>query len=233
MLTFYRQSKLSPQQLDELQKSTHFDKKELQQWYKGGADALPASGTYMELVLTSPAHTGFLKDCPTGILTKEEFQKIYRQFFPFGDPTSFADYVFKVFDSDKSGTIDFKEFICALSVTSRGKMEDKLDWAFQLYDIDGDGKISYEEMLAIVEAIYKMVGMAVSAHQMLELTLVVQVGSMVKLPEDEDTPEKRVRKIFRMMDKDENGSLDMAEFKEGSKRDETIVSALSLYDGLV
>ena len=63
--------------------------------------------------------------------------------------------------------------------------------------------------------------------------LLLQVGSMVKLPPDEDTPEKRVRKIFRMMDKDENGSLDMAEFKEGSKRDETIVSALSLYDGLV
>ena len=91
------------------------------------------------------------------MLTKDEFQKIYRQFFPYGDPTSFAEYVFKVFDSDRSGTIDFKEFIVALSVTSRGKMEDKLDWAFQLYDIDGDGKISYEEMLAIVEAIYKMV----------------------------------------------------------------------------
>ena len=41
----------------------------------------------------------------------------------------------------------------------------------------------------------------------------LQVGSMVKLPEDEDTPEKRVMKIFKMMDKDENGSLDKEEFK--------------------
>jgi hypothetical protein len=31
-----RQSKLSQEQLSELQRSTHFDKKELQQWYKGG-----------------------------------------------------------------------------------------------------------------------------------------------------------------------------------------------------
>jgi hypothetical protein len=31
----FRQSKLSQEQLTELQRSTHFDKKELQQWYKG------------------------------------------------------------------------------------------------------------------------------------------------------------------------------------------------------
>jgi Ca2+-binding EF-hand superfamily protein len=29
------QSKLSQQELADLQKATHFDKKELQQWYKG------------------------------------------------------------------------------------------------------------------------------------------------------------------------------------------------------
>ncbi|KAI1018222.1 hypothetical protein LB505_001262 [Fusarium chuoi] len=34
-LCLCRQSKLSQDQLVELQKSTHFDKKELQQWYKG------------------------------------------------------------------------------------------------------------------------------------------------------------------------------------------------------
>ena len=31
----YSQSKLSQQELQDLQKATHFDKKELQQWYKG------------------------------------------------------------------------------------------------------------------------------------------------------------------------------------------------------
>lgn len=44
--------------------------------------------------------------------------------------------------------------------------------AFQLYDIDGDGFITYDEMLQIVQSIYKM------------------TGQMVKLPVDEDTPEK-------------------------------------------
>ena len=34
-LTKNRQSKLSQEQLTQLQKDTHFDKKELQQWYKG------------------------------------------------------------------------------------------------------------------------------------------------------------------------------------------------------
>ncbi|KAF1640731.1 UNVERIFIED_CONTAM: Neuronal calcium sensor 1, partial [Eudyptes robustus] len=56
------------------------------------------------------------------------------------------------------------------------------------------------------------------------------VGDSVKLPEEENTPEKRVDRIFRMMDKNNDAQLTLDEFKEGAKADPSIVHALSLYE---
>ncbi|CAB4253750.1 similar to Saccharomyces cerevisiae YDR373W FRQ1 N-myristoylated calcium-binding protein that may have a role in intracellular signaling through its regulation of the phosphatidylinositol 4- kinase Pik1p [Maudiozyma barnettii] len=185
-------SKLSKDDLTSLKQSTYFDRREIQQWHKG-----------------------FLRDCPNGYLTRDDFVKIYKQFFPFGQPEEFANHLFSVFDKDNNGFIEFKEFIAVLSTTSRGTLEEKLVWAFQLYDLNHDGYITYDEMLTIVSSVYKM------------------MGSMVQLDKEETTPELRVKNIFKLMDKDEDGYITLAEFREGSKVDPSIISAISLYDGLV
>lgn len=51
----------------------------------------------------------------------------------------------------QDGYIDFMEYVAALSLVMRGKMEHKLRWYFKLYDVDGNGCIDRHELLNIIK----------------------------------------------------------------------------------
>lgn len=77
-----KQSKLDPHLLNDLMRRTNFDEKELKSWYKG-----------------------FLKDCPSGYLAKDQFIEMYKKVFRQGDATKLAACVFRRFDVNQDGKI--------------------------------------------------------------------------------------------------------------------------------
>ena len=84
-------SKLKPVILNDLVTNTQFTERELQDWYSGKWTII-----YLSTVAFFKFQTqGFLKDCPSGHLTVEEFKKIYGNFFPYGDAGKFAEHVFR------------------------------------------------------------------------------------------------------------------------------------------
>lgn len=125
-----KSSALSKELLEDLKSNTKYTEAELCTWYQS-----------------------FLKECPGGKISKEQFEGIYASFFPNADPTEYARHVFRSFDTNADGTLDFKEYIVALHLTSGGKTLQKLEWAFALYDVDGNGTISKNEILEIVRVL--------------------------------------------------------------------------------
>ncbi|XP_028298608.1 recoverin-like [Gouania willdenowi] len=167
---------VSKEILEDLKLNTKFSETEIVQWYDN-----------------------FKKQCPTGRITREEFQAIYSKFFPDSDANTYAQHVFRSFDTNDDGTLDFKEYIIALHMTSTGKTIRKLEWAFSLFDVDKNGYITKSEVSEICMAIFKL----------------IPSDEQECLPEDENTVEKRADKLWKFFNKGENERVAEGEFIQG------------------
>merc|ERR1711936_694234 len=154
---------------------THYDEDTINEWYKG-----------------------FKQDCPDGHLDSMSFMKIYSKCFPTGNAGEFCDHVFRTFDTDKNGFIDFKEFLLAIDVTSSGCPEEKLNWAFSMYDVDGNGWIDLVEMTRIVKSMDKY-----------------------------ESPEARAEGIFKRMDVNKDGKVTRQEFVRCCLEDQKLIELLT------
>ena len=175
---------LETDELDYIMKHTDLNKSTIKEWY-----------------------SGFLRDCPSGKMTQEQFYQMYKMLIPKGNTKKFCRHVFRTFDTDNNNYIDFLEFLLAVNITSSGNPEEKLKWTFKLYDVDGNGTISQHEMTKVVQSIYDIIG-----------------SNM--LPSNE-TAKERAEKVFSQLDTDGDSKLTEDEFVQGCMKSEELKCLLT------
>ncbi|CAG8589759.1 8171_t:CDS:2 [Paraglomus brasilianum] len=63
-----------------------------------------------------------------------------------------VDRTFQWFDQDNNKLINFREFVCGLSVLWKGTLSEKIDFAFKGYDINDDKAISKLGLRTVIKA---------------------------------------------------------------------------------
>lgn len=172
---------LTDSDLDFLVKTTGYGKNDIIDWYKG-----------------------FQRDCPDGRLSKEKFTRTYKMYCHTASE-KFASHVFRIFDTDGNGKIDFKEFLIAIAITSGSDANEKLKWAFRMYDINGDGFIELKEMSKIIKAFYEMMDCSKIEQKAVSQT----------------------EKIFEKLDLNKDGKISLEEFLNVCNEDPQLAKIIS------
>ncbi|XP_026162115.1 guanylyl cyclase-activating protein 1 [Mastacembelus armatus] len=146
----------------------------------------------------------FMTECPSGLLTFYEFKKFFglRNLSEASD--AYIMTMFKTFDLNNDGFIDFMEYMAALSLVLKGEVQQKLRWYFKLYDIDRSGCIDREELLMMIKSVRAING----------------------LP-SEMSAEDFANMVFEKIDLNGDGELSFKEFVEGVQSDDTLRKTLT------
>ncbi|XP_053921820.1 Kv channel-interacting protein 4 isoform X1 [Cuculus canorus] len=125
-----------PEALELLEAQSKFTKKELQILYRG-----------------------FKNECPSGVVNEETFKEIYSQFFPQGDSTTYAHFLFNAFDTDHNGSVSFEEMLdimkaiydmmgkCTYPVLKEDAPRQHVETFFQKMDKNKDGVVTIDEFI--------------------------------------------------------------------------------------
>ncbi|CAG7733979.1 unnamed protein product [Allacma fusca] len=124
-------------------------------------DRLKRLETFFRLVFAHAFHI----DEPKGS-KKSEDPKVIREVFSteltraeFSDAlgmrggSKFVEKMFDLVDKDRSGTINFREFLDMLIIFAKGTAEDKAKLMFDMYDIERDGKLSINEFVEMIRSL--------------------------------------------------------------------------------
>jgi Ca2+-binding EF-hand superfamily protein len=181
--------RLTREDLEFLKNNTHYEETTIREWYKR-----------------------YRIECPDNQMTQEKFIEMYRTYIPGGNAERLCEIVFKKYDSNKNGSLDFEEFILGMDMTNAATAEEKLKVAFRMYDLDGNGELDLDEMIKIVEDIYAM------------QRVYSKLGANNAKPTK--TAEEQANDIFAQIDEDGDGNVTEEEFLAGCLENENLFKML-------
>ncbi|CAF3853880.1 unnamed protein product [Rotaria sp. Silwood2] len=105
-------------------------------------------------------HKKFFDENPDGRLDRAQFRKFYRILRNEAPDrlNDMCDHIFRAFDVDGNGYVEFGEFLLGFAICSRGDLRSRLDYAFECYDLDSNGYITEDEIEPVLLAMYTLLG---------------------------------------------------------------------------
>lgn len=128
----------------------------------------------------------------------------------------YAHFVFKMLDSDESGSVTFEQMVSCTSEMSRGTASDKLKWIYSMYDVNRDGKVTKDGMKKVLEAIYEMTGKFSSGSTVLD-----------------DVVDRHANAVIMQMDLNGDGTISREDFIEACRKDHNILESLETMDTII
>ena len=147
----------------------------------------------------------FLSINSDGKIDRKEFRKVLSIAEPSKDTQKMEDHVFRIFDTDGSGSIDFTEFCVVYHTITEGAPDKCLKNLFRVFDFNNDGEISHAEMKMLMKDMYVL----------------------LQAEETEMSEETIIKSTFAEMDRDRDGRITEEEFVSACLRHSTFSDLLT------
>ena len=116
-------------------------------------------------------------------------------------------HVFRVYDTNGDGFIDFVEFMVLFHILSEGSPNEVLSKIFRVFDVNSDGTINKKEMQRLIKDMY----------------------GLIKADDPEaESKDLMAKSAFAEMDKDADGKITCSEFTTACLSQEKISKMLAL-----
>eukprot|EP00091_Calanus_sinicus_P025583 TRINITY_DN9824_c0_g2_i1.p1 TRINITY_DN9824_c0_g2~~TRINITY_DN9824_c0_g2_i1.p1 ORF type:complete len:146 (+),score=47.58 TRINITY_DN9824_c0_g2_i1:63-440(+) len=87
------------------------------------------------------AFDSFVAEYPFGRMKPKDFRTMISLAMPQKDASKMEKHVFRVYDTNNDGYIDFVEFMVIFYVMSEGTPEEILGNIFRVFDVNSDGTL--------------------------------------------------------------------------------------------